>query len=431
MFTGAPVALAVPRAWGCYARGRGVFVRVVGLLRLFVAACEGATAIVGAIVIVPMLASVGLAVDYVQLIRARSELQSALDGATLAGAKALQVAGVSEAEAAAAKFFATAAIVQRGAQMSSVTIDTATRDVTAQGSLVVKTAFMSVVGRRSVPLHLVSKSASGLGNELEIAFMLDLSSSMAGTRFSDLKTATTNFTNLIMTPTGGAYTARIAFAPFASGVNVGTLNTSAKTVSVSSANNCVDYRQGGEAYTDAPPGPGAYFDDLPVVSGWPCLATPIMPLEGDATRVRTAINNLVLSEGTAGHIGAAWAWYLLSPRWSSLFATASQPKPYNSPFHRKVAILFTDGENFPTDGGSAPLSNAAGDANMIRQCEGMRAAGITVYAVGFEVSAQRALDTLRACASTPDHHYMAYGGAELDRVFASIALSLMRIRLKS
>ena len=48
--------------------------------------------------------------------------------------------------------------------------------------------------------------------------------------------------------------------------------------------------------------------------------------------------------GTAGHIGTAWAWYTLSPNWSSLWPSAASPSPTARRTCDKIAILMTDGE---------------------------------------------------------------------------------------
>jgi Flp pilus assembly protein TadG len=392
---------------------------------------RGSVAITGALVTLPVLVCVGLAVDYAQMIRARAALQDAVDAATLAGAQVLTGVGDDAARAATQKYFDATAIAKSGAVISNIKVEGKDSEVSARADLNYRPSFMRVIGRDNVAIGAKSTSVGGLGSEVEIAVMLDLSSSMSGQRFSDLKTAARRFTNMIMDAKGASTEARIAFVPFASGVNPGALNAASKDPLALVANDCVDYRRGSDATTDARPQAGAYFDNLPSQPNWPCLTTPVLPLEGDRSRLLKFVDDLVLSEGTAGHIGAAWTWYMLSPNWASLLPSASVPKPYNSPFHRKVAVLFTDGENFPTVSGPAPLSDSASDANMIEQCKGMRARGITVYSVGFHVDATRALDTLRACASSPDFHYVAYSGAELERVFDLVAKSLMRLRLKS
>jgi hypothetical protein len=70
----------------------------------------------------------------------------------------------------------------------------------------------------------------------------------------------------------------------------------------------------------------------------------------------------------------------------------------------------------------------------------MKAAGIKVYTVGFQLGgSQLAIDTLRNCASTaPDdpqgtssYFFNAASGDELKAAFRQIALQLSTLRLKS
>jgi hypothetical protein len=70
----------------------------------------------------------------------------------------------------------------------------------------------------------------------------------------------------------------------------------------------------------------------------------------------------------------------------------------------------------------------------------MKAAGIKVYTVGFQLGGnQLAVDTLKACASrdaddpvdAPSYFFSAATGSELRGVFRQIALQLSTLRLRS
>jgi hypothetical protein len=60
----------------------------------------------------------------------------------------------------------------------------------------------------------------------------------------------------------------------------------------------------------------------------------------------------------------------------------------------------------------------------------MKAAGITVYTVGFDLGGnQTAIDTLRTCATSSEHFYNAKTGDELRLCFRDIALKISTLRL--
>jgi hypothetical protein len=74
---------------------------------------------------------------------------------------------------------------------------------------------------------------------------------------------------------------------------------------------------------------------------------------------------------TAGHLGIAWAWYLLSPEWDRVWPSDSAPRAYNDPDHMRVAIIMSDGE-FNTSYESA---NGGSEAQARELCDNMKAKG--------------------------------------------------------
>ena len=82
----------------------------------------------------------------------------------------------------------------------------------------------------------------------------------------------------------------------------------------------------------------------------------IMPLTKRQDRCsKRASTSSTTGGSTAGHLGTAWAWYLLSPNWNTVLPTspASAAGPYSDltvtnskgmPKLRKIAVLMTDGD---------------------------------------------------------------------------------------
>jgi hypothetical protein len=60
----------------------------------------------------------------------------------------------------------------------------------------------------------------------------------------------------------------------------------------------------------------------------------------------------------------------------------------------------------------------------------MKAAGITVYTVGFEIPSGSTADTtLQQCATSPGHYYSAQSGEQLKQAFRDIALKISSLYL--
>src|SRR5262249_49808535 len=116
---------------------------------------------------------------------------------------------------------------------------------------------------------------------------------------------------------------------------------------------CVSERTGPQAFTDAAPSAIALVGaNYPAPSN-PCPPNTILPLTNNKTLLKGQIDLLQAAGSTAGHLGVAWGWYLLSPNWGYLWPAESQPAPYSGladldarglPLLRKIVILMTDGE---------------------------------------------------------------------------------------
>ena len=151
-------------------------------------------------------------------------------------------------------------------------------------------------------------------------------------------------------------------------------------------------------------------------------------MSSDKALLHGKIDALTELGSTAGHIGIAWGWYLLSPHFSYLWPNASQqPAAYGTPKLLKVAVIMTDGD-FNTiynkgviaqDSGSGSgsadwkINQNATNGNGFTQaqalCAAMKAPGtdIEVYTVGLGLSGSVAAQNfLTQCATSPAHVYL-------------------------
>jgi hypothetical protein len=231
-----------------------------------------------------------------------------------------------------------------------------------------------------------------------------------------------------MLPQDKPHDNKVAIAPFSTAVNAGSLRDGI-SVGVDRRGRpqagrntpCVTERSGAEAFTDAKPA-GNMLNRRATF----CPSTPIVPLTNDIDALHDAIDSLQANGMTAGHLGTAWAYYLLSPNWASVFPPDSRPVAYSEEKVRKVAILMTDGM-FNSTYESANGSSVTQARNI---CDNMKNSGITVFTVGFQAPVD-VVPTLQYCATSPKHFYNATDGAELRKTFSEIANRLNGLRLSS
>lgn len=183
-------------------------------------------------------------------------------------------------------------------------------------------------------------------------------------------------------------------------------------------------------------------------------AAKIQPLTADKTKLDayTVTDALKPSGATAGQIGTAWAWYMVSPHFAELFddpeATVggdfeSKPAAYDAPNTLKIVIIMTDGE-YNTEyckgvspsysGCSAPDGITGSMAGPFGQaedlCENMKDEKVVVYTVGFNLGTTgNAVDLLTNCASDPSKAKLANDSDGLIAAFREIGENISDLRL--
>lgn len=212
--------------------------------------------------------------------------------------------------------------------------------------------------------------------------------------------------------------------------------------------SCVSERTGANAYTDAAPGTAFVGRNYPS-SGNTCITTGFMPLSANKTSLHALINSLTADGSTAGQIGIAWGWYMLSPNWGSLWPAAeNRPAAYGTDELLKVAIIMTDGEfntNYcngviASDAGYGSSSNrincnatnGSSFTQALALCTAMKAQGIIVYTVGFDIGSSASVQNLvNNCATDSEHVYQPSTGTALKDAFRSIAQDIMKLRISN
>ncbi len=451
---------------------------------------RGGVAIIFGLTIFVLFGMIGLAVDYARFVNARTQTIEATDAAVLAGARALQANGGDQAAAVkvAETYYQQATKNRINLVPKSDSIDFTVTDggtaVITKGNAKIATPFMHLVfgplSSQATALPLLradgsdySKAVLAVGGNgqtsLEVSMMLDITGSMAGQKLTDMKDAASDLVNIVVWEDQSKFYSKIAIVPFAYDVRLPTsafTRASGVTPTNSNPSTCVVERAGSNRYTDTAPGANNYVlvdrvtkTTSTTKNGKTTTTTTyeptcdlstneaVLPLTSDKSALLDKINILQTEGSTAGHIGSAWAWYMLSPKWGSLWDdSSSRPAAYGTDNLKKIAILMTDGEynTTYTANGTAvaekingtkvtctgSVNTACSASQAVSQCSAMKAQGIEVYTVGFQLGgSQLAINTLQSCATDTNHFYNSSTGDALKAAFRDIALKISTLYL--
>ncbi|MGF1650866.1 MAG: pilus assembly protein TadG-related protein [Hyphomicrobiaceae bacterium] len=409
--------------------------QLLATARAFERRDDGVVAIMFAISFIALCAIAGAAIDFGRGIREAGRLSAALDAAALAGAKAIRLQNMSEAQARAltqrmlAANLAGADDAATALEHVDIRIDTDKSEVRIDARTRVDSRLLQIVGIDELN---VSRSATALfeSQDIEVALQLDVTGSMSGSRIVDLKNATRKLIDIIIPDTPPKERVRIALAPFSSGINAGVY-ADAMTGGRASASGstCVFERRdhADQASDAAPVGPQELRtrnDTAGSVKG--CPSATILPLTDNKSLLKATVQSYGVGGWTAGHLGTAMASYLLSPDWASVWPGSARPAPYDTTATVKVAVLMTDGEYNTFDGG---FDAARSSAAALASCSAMKANGVRVYTVGFKLDTALAKDVMKSCASGSSNAYLAEDGAALEAAFRDIAEKIVTLRL--
>jgi len=436
---------------------------------------SGNVAMVFALMAVVLMLAVGAAVDIGRWLYAREQTLSAVDAGLLAGGRWLETNSTDNAGAiAAAQNLYTQNTTSRLPVVNdniSFAVSSDGMSVTASGTAYIKTLFLPLAGINQLPLISTGQQpiaqaqlavGGNGGQNLEVAMMLDITGSMSGQKIQDLQTSATDLVNILVWSDQSKYTSKVSIAPFTADIRLpSTALNAARGSGLPTSekvngrtyylSDCVVERIGTQKYTDAAPGAGQYVmgeytSTHTTVNGTKkgvcTVQSTVQPLTSDKTTLLNEINSLVAGGETAGHLGTAWAWYTLSPNWNSLWPS-NGAAPYGSANLQKIAILMTDGDyniQYSSKGigvdsnytGSCPdAANGCSGAQALSQCAAMKAAGITIYTVGFTIPSTdtTAINLLTQCASDPSMFYSAADGTQLEQAFRDIAIKLSSLYL--
>ena len=364
---------------------------------------------------------VGISIDYGRASKARTVAATVLDAALLTAGRELSIGGITEGDVQSrvSELF-NAMIAEANVTGSSMSVDTTVNQAagTISGSVSGHTtaAFGGIIGTPTLEIGTVA-TVSYNTLTVELSLVLDVTGSMRGQKIADLKEAAKNLINILIPENGSANDkVRIALVPYSNSVNVDTF---AEMVTGNAGTRCVTERPQSNAFKDTPPSTALF----PTTGT--CPTAVIEPLSDNRAELIASIDSYSANGWTAGHIGAAWGWYMLSPDWAPVWPGRSDPEPYSKPDHIKVMVLMTDGQ-FNTWYQSG-IGNSSRQAR--RVCRNAKRDGVIIYSVAFRAPGS-AKNTLRRCATTQaDHYFETSTGNALKNAFEAIANEIRNLRL--
>jgi Putative Flp pilus-assembly TadE/G-like len=425
---------------------------------------RGAVAPIFGLMAIPMLAISGAAIDIGQAISAQQELQKALDTAAVA---VCSVGGQQNAEDVLRAYLGAEleksklnVASKEGAQGPSVSpyevVLEGTAFNTAEGSFnptakaTIPTSLLKLIGIQDIDIAASTGVKCG-AKRLELSVVVDVTGSMdwyAGDmrKIDGLKLAATDMLDIFRNNMNAGVT-KIGLVPFSESVSLPdsmasqvrdypshdyTFRDRHGHWSTYYLTNCVTERNGNHRFTNDAPGPGRWLNPMYTSSG-NCKPTQnIIPLTTNHAQLQSVIDDLVPSGGTAGHIGTAFGWYMLSTEWSGVWPTESVPEEDNEDELIKATIIMTDGDyntqychgvNDTTINCASP--NGTSSAQAAELCERIKDDNIVVYTIGFGIREGSDQETLlRNCASDSSKYFSPYNGNELRAAFKTIGKQL-------
>lgn len=337
---------------------------------------RGNIALLSAMLLVPTVGAIGGATDVIRIKTADAQLRSALESAALAAANLTNPRDVSDVVAEYVDINLPAGTRKESLRVTipSTTVALNSKEVTIVAAVDVETNFLKLFGMNTITVSAETRAIQSSTN-VELALVLDISSSMRGTKLENLKVAASDFVDQILNEDNIERTS-INLVPFGGTVNIQELFD---TYAVAEGDAIVDPTEAQyDIGLDVPnqlfrftgadrciEHPDADYDDgllpegaraqVPHFWKWnnfnpwcPQDESAVLLNTNDADALKERINGMLLSDGTGMDIGALWGAKALSPDWGGRLGGdfPDRPAVYDD-VTQKVFVLMTDGEITP------------------------------------------------------------------------------------
>lgn len=397
---------------------------------------RGMVAVYFAVATLPVLAAIGLALDYGGRINGDARLQDAVDFGALAAASALDAnSSISAQDAASTAVYGNAS--SRALVINSVSVSKPTGNTVQVTATATRTAiFGKVFGATSQTLKASSTAAFGQYKTplYEIALVLDNSGSMQSkNKIGKLQSAAKTFVDQVALSSPGS---KISIIPYTRYVNIGLTNSAAAWLrwDLDSHSNgpwdgCITDRDKPYATSNSVPVIGVLETLVPART---CSTNQdvqaMVGLTTDYSKIKQIIDGMVINNGgTNIPLAMDYGYISLTP--NSILGGGGAA--FNSSSVKKVVVLMTDGTNHLNRWADDQQTM---DVMTLDICNSMKNSGIYVFTVGIEDGDLVSHNLLTACASATgyvnivdsDHTAAAFGNISSSLPMVKKPISLVR-----
>ncbi|MGA9002150.1 MAG: pilus assembly protein TadG-related protein [Pseudolabrys sp.] len=423
------------------------------MLARFLTNARGGVAPLMAVVAVPVMAAVGMAVDYSRVNADRTAFQVALDATALMLSKNAATESHDSLQSQATNTFNS---LYSRPEVTDVTVtptytSAGGSKLTLNGTAVVHTNFLGVIGISQVDISAMSVSTWG-NTRLRVALVLDNTGSMASAgKIDALKIASHNLLTQLQQAAVHPEDVYVSVVPFVKDVNVGPENYNQswlrwdlwdavngkcsnttyhnKTSCVSHSkvwtpnahstwNGCVTDRDQNFDTTNAAPVSGSNL--YPAEQYSSCPASSVLGLSNDWTALNARIDTMTPAGNTNQAIGLQLGWQTLT---AAPYTVPAIDPDYK---YQTVIILLTDGLNTED---RWYTSQSSIDTRQQKTCDNIKAAGITLYTVQVNTGGDPTSTLLQNCASDAGKFFLLTTSGQIVTAFGQIGTSLSKLRL--
>lgn len=397
---------------------------------------SGQVSVLFAIAVVPLLISAGAAIDYVGAYRANTQLQSAIDAAAMAVATAHNKTNVERKEIGM-QFLSENL---HGVDLANVDASIVIEDgvVTISAKYPYPTSFMALAGIDEMPVNRQAQVAGGRDMSAEVVMVLDYSKSMEDSnKYVRMRNAASDLVDQLVAAKGDG-SLKFGIVPFSSMVRTSMPREFVTQASQSSTwTGCTQdrkypYNTGISTPTGANDTKWGYIENSPQNTGASnnCTAyankkIKILPLTEDANTVKDQLADMRPIGYTNIPLGVEFGWNLLDP--SEPFTEGASLDDRST---RKFIIILTDGvQTTPGWGPNNSRTLKRAQENLVKLCQGMRVAGVTIFTIAYDVTDTDVTTLLKSCAGQ-NYFQSESGAAAISSVFNDISIRIRKSALR-